>query len=466
MIKDKILVADDEQSMREFLDIMLKKEGYKVSLASNGEEVVKLVDNDLFDLVLLDIRMPKLDGISALKKIKVIAPETVVIMITAYASADTAIKAMKEGAYDYITKPFKVEEIKLIIKNALEKKNLQKENILLKQVVRDRYHFGNIIGQSPKMMALYDLLEKVSPTKTNILIAGESGTGKELVAKAIHYNSVRKEKPFVTLNCGAIPESLIESELFGHMKGAFTDAIATKKGLFEVADEGTIFLDEISELPLLMQVKLLRVLQDKEFKRVGGTEDIRVDVRIISATNKDLEEAVKEKHFREDLFYRLNVIQIKLPPLRDRKEDIPILASHFLKKYSEELNKNILKTSPEALQILLNYEYPGNVRELQNIIERAVALESGQELTVHNLSSYLSEQPLLRKGPIDIEIPNEGIDLEKMVEDLERTLLLKALDKTKGIKKKAAELLRINFRSMRYRLEKYGLNHGADSELG
>jgi two-component system response regulator PilR (NtrC family) len=466
MIKDKILVADDEQSMREFLDIMLKKEGYKVSLASNGEEVVKLVDNDLFDLVLLDIRMPKLDGISALKKIKAIAPETVVIMITAYASADTAIKAMKEGAYDYITKPFKVEEIKLIIKNALEKKNLQKENILLKQVVRDRYHFGNIIGQSPKMMALYDLLEKVSPTKTNILIAGESGTGKELVAKAIHYNSVRKEKPFVTLNCGAIPESLIESELFGHMKGAFTDAIATKKGLFEVADEGTIFLDEISELPLLMQVKLLRVLQDKEFKRVGGTEDIRVDVRIISATNKDLEEAVKEKHFREDLFYRLNVIQIKLPPLRDRKEDIPILASHFLKKYSEELNKNILKTSPEALQILLNYEYPGNVRELQNIIERAVALESGQELTVHNLSSYLSEQPLLRKGPIDIEIPNEGIDLEKMVEDLERTLLLKALDKTKGIKKKAAELLRINFRSMRYRLEKYGLNHGADSELG
>ncbi len=466
MIKDKILVADDEQSMREFLDIMLKKEGYKVSLASNGEEVVKLVDDDLFDLVLLDIRMPKLDGLSALKKIKANAPETVVIMITAYASADTAIKAMKEGAYDYITKPFKVEEIKLIIKNALEKKNLQKENVLLKQVVKDRYHFGNIIGQSTKMMTLYDLLEKVSPTKTNILIAGESGTGKELVAKAIHYNSPRKEKPFVTLNCGAIPESLIESELFGHMRGAFTDAIATKKGLFEVADEGTIFLDEISELPLLMQVKLLRVLQDKEFKRVGGTEDIRVDVRIISATNKDLEEAVKEKHFREDLFYRLNVIQIKLPSLKERKEDIPLLTNHFLKKYSEELNKNITKISPQTLQILLNYDYPGNVRELQNIIERAVALESHQELTPQNLSSYLSEQPLLKKGPIDIEIPNEGIDLEKMVEELERTLLLKALDKTKGIKKKAAELLRINFRSMRYRLEKYGLDHGADSELG
>ena len=464
MIKDRILVADDEQSMREFLDIMLEKEGYKVSLASNGEEVVKFIDNDLFDLVLLDIRMPKLDGISALKKIKAIAPETIVIMITAYASADTAIKAMKEGAYDYITKPFKVEEIKLVIKNALEKKNLQKENILLRQVVRDRFHFGNIIGQSSKMVSLYDLLEKVSPTKTNILITGESGTGKELVAKAIHYNSPRKEKPFVTLNCGAIPETLIESELFGHMKGAFTDAIATKKGLFEVADEGTLFLDEISELPLLMQVKLLRVLQDREFKRVGGTEDIRVDVRIISATNKDLEEAVKAKRFREDLFYRLNVIQIRLPSLRERKEDIPLLTNHFLKKYSEELNKNISKLSPEALQILLSYEYPGNVRELQNIIERAVALESSQELTPNNLNSYLSESPLLKKGAIDIDIPNEGIDMEKMVEDLERTLLLKALDKTKGIKKKAAELLHINFRSMRYRLEKYGLNQGVDSQ--
>ncbi len=465
MIKDKILVADDEQSMREFLDIMLKKEGYKVSLASNGEEVAKLVENDLFDLVLLDIRMPKLDGISALKKIKANAPETIVIMITAYASADTAIKAMKEGAYDYITKPFKVEEIKLIIKNALEKKNLQKENILLKQAVRDRFHFGNIIGQSPKMVALYDLLEKVSPTKTNILITGESGTGKELVAKAIHYNSPRKDKPFVTLNCGAIPESLIESELFGHMKGAFTDAIATKKGLFEVADEGTIFLDEISELPLLMQVKLLRVLQDKEFKRVGGTEDIRVDVRIIAATNKELEEAVKEKRFREDLFYRLNVIQIKLPPLRDRRDDIQTLANHFLKKYSQELSKNISKIAPEALQILMNYGYPGNVRELQNIIERAVALESSPDLTAHNLSSYLNEQPFPKRGAIDLEIPSDGIDLEKMVEDLERTLLLKALDRTKGIKKKAAELLHINFRSMRYRLEKYGLNHGSDSDL-
>ena len=463
MLKDKILVADDEKSMREFLDIMLKKEGYKVTLASNGEEVMKLIEKDIFDLALVDIRMPRQDGISALKRIKSISPETVVIVITAYASADTAIKAMKEGAYDYITKPFKIDEIKLIIQNALEKKPLQKENLLLKQVVRDRYHFENIIGQSSRMLGLYDLLEKVAPTKTNILITGESGTGKELAAKAIHYNSPRKDKPFVTLNCGAIPESLIESELFGHMRGAFTDAISTKKGLFEVADEGTIFLDEISELPLMMQVKLLRVLQDREFKRVGGTEDIRVDVRIISATNKDLEGAVREKQFREDLFYRLNVIQIRIPSLRERKEDIPSLTGHFLKKYSEELGKQISQASPEALRILIQYDYPGNVRELQNIIERAVALETSQELTVQNLSSYIEEQLPGKKRPLDLEIPSEGVDLEKIVEDVERTLLLKALDRTKGIKKKAAELLHINFRSMRYRLEKYGLNHSDES---
>jgi two-component system, NtrC family, response regulator PilR len=460
MLKDKILVVDDEQSMREFLEIMLKKEDYKVSLASNGEEVLKLLERDIFDLVLLDVRMPKMDGIAVLKKIKALAAETIVIMITAYASHDTAVKAMKEGAYDYITKPFKIDEIKLIIKNALEKKNLQKENSLLKQVVRDRYHFDNIIGQSPRMQALYDLLEKVSPTKTNILVTGESGTGKELVAKAIHYNSPRRDCPFVTLNCGAIPESLIESELFGHMKGAFTDAIATRKGLFEVADEGTLFLDEISELPLLMQVKLLRVLQDREFKRVGGTEDLRVDVRIIAATNKDLEEAVREKRFREDLFYRLNVIQIKLPPLRERTDDIPRLAIHFLKKFSAELNKPISTVSPEALRLLQDYSYPGNVRELQNIIERAVALETSQELSAQNLRSYLDDHLQSKKGGLDLDIPKEG--LEKFVEEIERTLLVKALDRTHGIKKKAAELLGINFRSMRYRLEKYGLNQEMD----
>jgi two-component system response regulator PilR (NtrC family) len=341
----------------------------------------------------------------------------------------------------------------------LEKKALENENILLKRLVETKYSFDEIIGQSPKMLALYELMEKISPTKTNILITGESGTGKELVAKAIHVNSPRKDKGFVTLNCGAIPENLLESELFGHMKGAFTGAMYNKRGLFEVADGGSILLDEIGELPLSMQVKLLRVIQDREFTRVGGTEQIKVDVRIISASNKDLEEAVREKKFREDLYYRLNVIQIKLPLLRERREDIPVLAEHFFKKYAQELDKDIREISPDAMKLLVNYDYPGNVRELQNIIERAVALEINNTLTVENLESYMDEQRGIKK--IDdtlFDIPTDGIDLETVVGDLERSLLIKALQRAKGVKKKAAELLNINFRSMRYRLEKYGLN--------
>jgi two-component system response regulator PilR (NtrC family) len=366
---------------------------------------------------------------------------------------------MKKGAYDYITKPFKIDEIKLIIRNALEKKALEKENILLKRLVETKFSFDQIIGQSPKMIAIYELMEKVAPTKTNLLITGESGTGKELVAKAIHFNSPRRDKAFVTLNCGAIPENLLESELFGHMKGAFTGAMYNKRGLFEVADEGSIFLDEVGELPLSMQVKLLRIIQDKEFTRVGGTEPIKVDVRIISASNKDLEEAVRVKKFREDLYYRLNVIQIKLPLLRERKEDIPLLADHFFRKYVQELEKEVREISHDAVKLLVNYDYPGNVRELQNIIERAVALETNNTLTAENLESYMNEQRGVKS--IDdtlFDVPAEGIDLEKVVEDLERNLLLKALQRAKGVKKKAAELLNINFRSIRYRLEKYGIN--------
>ena len=459
MEKNKILVVDDERSMREFLGIMLAKEGYSVTQCPDGETVLRQVGEDIFDLVIMDIRMPKMDGIAVLERIKEIAPETIVIMITAFASTDTAVRAMKKGAYDYITKPFKIDEIKLIIRNALEKKALEKENILLKRLVETKYSFDKIIGQGPKMLAIYELIEKVSSTKTNILITGDSGTGKELVAKAIHFNSPRKQKPFVTLNCGAIPENLLESELFGHMKGAFTGALYNKRGLFEVADGGSILLDEIGELPLSMQVKLLRIIQDKEFTRVGGTESIKVDVRIISASNKDLEEAVKEKKFREDLYYRLNVIQIKLPLLRERKEDIPLLAEHFFKKYVQELVKDVREISPDAMKLLVNYDYPGNVRELQNIIERAVALEASNTLTVENLESYMDEQRGIKS--IDdtlFDIPSEGIDLEKIVGDLERNLLIKALQRAKGVKKKAAELLNINFRSIRYRLEKYGIN--------
>jgi two-component system response regulator PilR (NtrC family) len=403
--------------------------------------------------------MPKMDGIAVLERIKEIVPETIVIMITAFASTDTAVQAMKKGAYDYITKPFKIDEVKLIIRNALEKKALEKENILLKRLVETTYSFDKIIGQSPKMLAIYELMEKVAPTKTNILITGESGTGKELVARAIHFNSSRKDKAFVTLNCGAIPENLLESELFGHVKGAFTGAMYNKRGLFEVADGGSILLDEIGELPLSMQVKLLRIIQDKEFIRVGGTEPIKVDVRIVSASNKDLEEAAREKRFREDLYYRLNVIQIKLPLLRERKEDIPVLAKHFFKKYVQELDKDITDISPDAMKLLVNYDYPGNVRELQNIIERAVALETNNTLTAENLESYMDEQRGIKSIDESIfDIPSEGIDLEKVVDDLERNLLIKALQRAKGVKKKAADLLNINFRSIRYRLEKYGIN--------
>jgi len=366
---------------------------------------------------------------------------------------------MKQGAYDYITKPFKIEEIKMTIQKALEKKSLEAENTLLRQAVEGRYRWGNITGKSEKMRAIFELVKKVSPTKTNVLLSGESGTGKELVAKAIHYNSPRNKKPFVVLNCGAIPENLLESELFGYMKGAFTGAISNKRGLFEAADGGTIFLDEIGELPLPMQVKLLRVIQDREFTRVGGTEPIRVDVRIISATNKDIEEAVRKGEFREDLFYRLNVIQLKLPNLRERKDDVPLLAQHFLGLFVDELGKDIRQISPEGMRLLMNYDYPGNVRELQNMIERAVALESSNVLTAQNLSSYINEQRDLTRNEINLDIPKEGIDLEQVVEDLEKTLILKALEKTRGVKKKAAQLLHINFRSMRYRLEKYRINN-------
>ncbi len=456
---EKVLVVDDELSMREFLEIMLTKEGYQVHTAADGKKAITLAEKELFDLAIIDIRMPKMDGIETLARLQEISPDMVALMITAYASTDSAIQAMKQGAYDYITKPFKIEEIKMTIQKALEKKSLEAENTLLRQAVEGRYRWGNIIGKSEKMRAIFELVKKVSPTKTNVLLSAESGTGKELVAKAIHYNSPRSKKPFVVLNCGAIPENLLESELFGYMKGAFTGAISNKKGLFETAEGGTIFLDEIGELPLPMQVKLLRVIQDREFTRVGGTEPIRVDVRIISATNKDIEEAVRKGEFREDLFYRLNVIQLRLPNLRERKDDVPLLAQHFLGFFADELGKDIRQISPEGMRLLMNYDYPGNVRELQNMIERAVALESSHVLTAQNLSSYISEQRDLTRNEINLDIPQEGIDLEQVVENLEKTLILKALEKTKGVKKKAAQLLHINFRSMRYRLEKYRINN-------
>lgn len=457
MIKQKILVVDDEKSMCDFLEIMLNKEGYEVSSTTSGEKALELLDNNLYSMVLTDVKMPAVDGFEVLRKTKEVSPDTVVIMITAYGSPEGAVTAIKEGAYDYITKPFRVEEVKLTIKKSLERSTLIKENIRLRQAVEDRYKFWNLIGKSPKMQRVYELVEKVSQTKANVLITGESGTGKELVAKAVHFNSARKDRSFVTLNCGAIPENLLESELFGHMKGSFTGAIANKRGLLEMAEGGTIFMDEIGELPLPLQVKLLRVIQEREFKRVGGIEDIKVDVRIISASNQDLQQKVAHSSFREDLFYRLNVIQIKIPPLRERKEDIPLLVNHFVRKYSADTGKAIEGISPEALELLLGYNFAGNVRELENMIERSITLETTPMIADRHIRSYLNERMVSKGIPPTLEIPEEGMDLNKVVEDLEKAFILKALQQTDGVKKKAAEILGMNFRAMRYKLAKYDL---------
>lgn len=462
MSKQKILIVDDDLSGREWLGIMLKKAGYDVATASGGKEALKMLNDSIYDLIISDIQMPKMSGVELLKHAKEVCPETQVIMITAYASPESRVEAINLGAYDYITKPFNNSEIKLIIKRALENKKLETENLLLKREFRERYTFGNIVGNSSEMQKVYGLVEKIGPTKTNVLIEGESGTGKELVAKAIHYQSPRKDKPFVAITCGAIPDGLMESELFGHMKGSFTGAVVNKAGLFEMADGGTVFLDEIGELPLSIQVKLLRVIQERSFRRVGGTEDITVDVRIISATNKTLEEEVKKGGFREDLYYRLNVLQIKMPPLRERLSDVPVLARHFLDKYAKEHGKAVSGITPEAMRLLEGYSYPGNVRELENIIERGVALEQGQQLSVESLPGFVIEGRRVEKQLT--YIPSGGLDLEQAVGEFEKELLLNALEMAGGVKKKAAKLLKISFRSMRYRLGKYGLSIGEELE--
>ena len=453
----KILVVDDELSMREFLEILFSGEGYRVDTAGGGKEAVEKIGDRDYHVVITDIQMPGVDGIEVLRKAKEVSPGTEVIMMTAFASTETAVEAMKCGAYDYITKPFKIDEIKLVIEKAFEKIRLESENILLKKELKEGYNFGDIIGVSSRMLEIYNMIKRVAPTKSTVLITGESGTGKEMVAKSIHANSPRCDKPFITVNCGAMPENLLESELFGHKKGAFTGAVSNKQGLFELADGGSIFLDEIGEMPPSLQVKLLRVLQEKEFRRVGDTRDIRSDVRIIAATNRDLEEAVKSGAFREDLYYRLNVIQIKLPPLRERREDIPSLTLHFLNKYNRELGREIKKVSSEAMEILQNYNYPGNVRELENIIERAVALEQSDIILPESLPEEVSRRSDVEIG-VDLDVPPGGLDLETLMEDLEKRFLLKALARAGGVKTKAAELLGLSFRSFRYRLAKYGLD--------
>lgn len=466
-MKSRILVADDEESIREFLNIMLRKEGYEVSCVEDGQQAADLMKKKSFDMVISDLQMPNMTGMELLGHVQSNHPGTLFMLITAFGTTETAIEAMKLGAYDYITKPFKIDEVRINIANALKSKNLETENRSLKKELKKEYSFQNLVGNSEAMHSIFELIRRVSETPTSVLVTGESGTGKEMVAKAIHYNGPFKDKAFISVNCGAIPENLIESEMFGHKKGSFTGAVSDKTGLFEAADEGTLFLDEVGELPLSTQVKLLRAIQERVVRRVGATEDTPINVRIIAATNRDLEKMVNDGGFRQDLYYRLNVIQLETPPLRDRKEDIVLLAQHFLKKYNEKLSKAVGSISDDAMEILSGYDYPGNVRELENIIERTVALEAGATILPESLPPLVKTKQGSRQMVTsdDIEITDEGVDLDKIMGQIEKELIIKAIHAGDGVKKRAAKLLGISFRSMRYRVEKYNLGSLSDEEI-
>jgi two-component system response regulator PilR (NtrC family) len=450
-----ILVVDDDQGMRELLEIMLTEEGYHVSTAGDARKALAQCRKEIYDLVITDLRMPKMDGIDFLRKVKDLSPGTMVILITAYASAETALTAMKEGAYDYIEKDFSIEDLKEVIRTALAKKGVKQEDALFLKGAEEAVGFGGMVGNSREMLKVYATIKKIADTPANVLISGESGTGKELAARAIHENSSRSGMNFVVINCGGIPETLLESELFGYVKGSFTGAYADKAGLFEIAQGGTVFLDEISQLPRMLQVKLLRVVQEKTFRRVGGTDDIQVDVRIISATNQNLTDTVKTGSFREDLYYRLNVIPLNLPPLRERKEDIAVLSRYFIDKYSKEFGKEIKTMSVYALELLMQYPFPGNVRELENIIERSIALETTNIILPENL--ILTEDKSEKRGLSADGLPDIGIDLNDELSKFEKLLIEKALEKANGSKTRAAELLKISYDSLHYRSEKLGI---------
>ncbi len=453
MSTNRILLIDDEENFRHMLSVILKKRGYDVETANNGIDGMKRVDTGAYDTVLCDIRMPEMDGLEFLKEAQKAGCESTIIMMSAYGTLDTAIEAMKLGAYDYISKPFKPDEIILTLKKAEERERLRRENLFLKKEVQKEYSFENIISKNERMSQIFDTIRKVAKYKSTILVAGESGTGKELVAKAIHFNSDRSNQPFIPVNCGAIPENLLESELFGHTKGSFTNAVRTKKGLFEEADGGTMFLDEIGELPLQLQVKLLRVLQDGEIRRIGDSKAIIIDVRIIAATIKDLEKEVRENKFRDDLFYRLNVLPIKIPPLRDRKEDIPLLVDHFIQKYSRELNNPIEGINQEALNCLLNYNWKGNVRELENVIERAIVLTDANQIQMENLPIEIQNP----KEELRVSGGNDELSIKKASRYLEMDLIKKALHKTNGNHTHAAKLLEISHRALLYKIKEYGI---------
>jgi two-component system response regulator AtoC len=453
MEEKRILVIDDEENMRHMLAVLLEKEGYQVDGAGDGKQGLDLALDNFYDIILCDLKMPVMNGMAFLEKFQDMRQESTVIVMSAYGTLDTAIEAMKCGAYDYVSKPFKPDEILLTLKKAEERERLRKENRLLQQSMRERYSFAEMIGRSSAMQEIFATIDKVADYKTSVLITGESGTGKELIARAIHYNSSRANKPLVTVNCGAIPEMLLESELFGHKKGSFTDAIKDKKGLFQEAHGGSIFLDEIGELPRPLQVKLLRALQEEEIKRVGDNQSIKIDIRVMAATTKDLAEEAEAGRFRDDLYYRINVLHIAIPPLRERSEDIPLLIQHFVSKTGKRLESEVDGVSPAAGRALQRYSWPGNVRELENVIERAMVMASSRTIESEDLPPFLRPET----ETSEILADEENLSIKEASRRLEKTLIRKALEKTGGNRTQAAKILEISHPALLYKIKSYEL---------
>jgi two-component system, NtrC family, response regulator AtoC len=451
-----ILLVDDEEPIREAMLLLLKAADYRITACASGQEALQILANEQFDIVITDLFLPDITGIDILTKAKGLFPSLEVILITGHASAETAVRAMKEGAFDYITKPLNFEELRMILAKAVEKQRLLSENVYLKKQLRDKYEFSNIIGSSPAMQKVFSRISKVIKTDSTILILGESGTGKELIAKAIHSNGTRRDKPFIAVHCGAIPENLLESELFGHTRGSFTGAVRDKMGKFEAANHGTIFLDEIATLPMHLQIKLLRVLQEQEVERIGSNRPIKLDVRIISACNVNLEEEVKKGTFRDDLFYRLNVIPVTLPPLRERVEDILPLVRHFLAKYCNAMGRPLMNIAKDVLMALEIYKWPGNVRELENVIERTVALTEGDQITLSDLPSNIT-RAYSEQEDIPTRITSRGVDLVKVLSEIERKMIIDALSLSDGVKARAAALLNLNRTTLVEKMRRLGM---------
>jgi two-component system response regulator PilR (NtrC family) len=451
---EKILIVDDEKSILDLLKVVFEKEGWRVNTCFSAPKALEFIDKEDFDLLLCDIKMPQTSGMEILKHVQERKPDIPVIMMTAYGSIRQSVEALKIGAMDYVVKPFEIDELKIVVAHGLERRKLKQENILLRRELKKKYGFENMVGKSKKIMEIFSLIEKIAGTDSTILVTGESGTGKELAARAIHSLSPRRDHHFVSINCGALPENLLESELFGHVKGSFTGAIANKEGMFEVAQRGSVFLDEIGETSPLTQVKLLRALQEKRIKRVGSTEEIPVDVRIIAATNQDLKKKIKEGEFREDLFYRLNIISFEIPPLRERIDDLSLLVSHFLEKYCTQMVKRAKKISPEVMDVFESYPWPGNIRELENVIERAVAIEDSETIRVSSLPKEMLSTPLKEEYPLNFD---SGFNLNSYLDEISQNYIKQAHLEAGGSLKKTASILGISYRSLRYLIDKYSL---------